>query len=376
MTEETFGLDDDLPEWADEEHGVPADDVDDDPDFEPVRDVGTFPGDPLSGTPFDDPLITDPFGGPAFDDPFSGVIPISGSSVDVGLLNNGVVKWYTQRPRPFTDCMFASLCTTLSFMGYDVPGSFVKELREASEVDRKKPTSMRHTTKAMRKLLPEADLRSGRMSDDELRQRLNSGDICARVMVRNQDLPTELRRFTGDFVGGHAIALAKPRGPGAGPNMVRWLDPMGRPPTYDGIDVAYGSFQDALMRADGLVRVTYGRHNAALAGGGETDPSAAGTTMTAHSGPDAPVFDPDSATIVTNGRQNEFVRIEKGTRFLNPKTLDGAARAAETANFRVAGRTINGKFYGIWVNTRQVKGANGPTLLLVDRQGLGEPFTG
>jgi hypothetical protein len=366
--EETYGLDDELPPWADEVHGLPDEAEVGDDDEDPVADQFAL----------DEPPFFDAGPGPelAFDEPFGDRPAMSRPSAGIGLLDTGVAKWFSQRPKPFTNCMFAALCSTLTYMGYDVPRSFVNDLRQASGVDAKKATSMAHTTKAMRKLMPEADIRSGKMSDDELKKRLSTGEICARVMVRNQDLPSELRRFTGNFKGGHAIALAKARSPGAGPNMVRWMDPMGKPPTYEGVDVAYNKFADALMRADGLVRVTYGRHNAALAGGNEREPESSGSTMSSHMGETPPAFDPDSALIVTRGQLNEFVRVEKGTRFLNPTTLERVASAGDTGNFRVAGRTINGKFFGIWVNTRQVRGATGATLLLVEKAEVGDPFAG
>jgi hypothetical protein len=367
MAEETYGLDDELPEWADELHGVPADDVDDDGEGDVVSDeAGVVP-------PFDE----DPFGDFAFDRPFGDSPTISEPSDRVGLLDKGVIKWYSQRPRPFTNCMFASLCTTLSYMGYDVPRSFIGALREASEVPPNKATSTGHTKKAMRKLLPDADLRFGGMSDDELRKRLGSREISVRVMVRNQDLPQELRQFTGSFEGGHAIALGPARGSAAG-GKVHWLDPMGRPSSYDGVDVGYGRFEDALMRTpSGLVRVTYGRRNAALEGAEDPEP-ADDEPAEGMSPRDAvtPIVNAESATVLTRARLDEFVHIQRGTPFLHQRTQQEVTKAADTADFRVAGRSMDGRFYGVWVNTRRLRGAKGLTLLLVEQDRVGKPFPG
>lgn len=54
----------------------------------------------------------------------------------VGLLPRGEPGYFTQRQkgRPMVDCMFAALCTPLSYMGLDLPGEFVARLRTASGV--------------------------------------------------------------------------------------------------------------------------------------------------------------------------------------------------------------------------------------------------
>ena len=67
-------------------------------------------------------------------------------------------------------------------------------------------------------------------------------------MVHNLKLPLSLRHFTGNYDGGHAIALGPAQNPN-GDSRVRWLDPMGRPLNqYDGEDVDYAIFRDALFR--------------------------------------------------------------------------------------------------------------------------------
>jgi hypothetical protein len=271
--------------------------------------------------------------------------------------------------------MFASLCTTLSYMGYDVPASFVDALRDASGVPDTKATSVGDTKVALRKLIPDADLRFGALGDDELRQRLTSGEISARVMVHNLKLPQSLRHFTGNFDGGHAIALSRARD-SAGDSKVRWMDPMGRPMNqYDGEDVDYASFRDALMRTPGgLVRVTYGRHNSALDDPDEPEPEEVEPPVAPHAGSPAAPANPESATVLTRARLDELVRIDKGTPFLHQRTLQEVTSAADTADFSVAGRSIDGRYYGVWVNTRRLRGAKGLTLLLVEQNRVGRPF--
>ena len=135
--------------WATEAHGIPGDDA----------------------APDDPPAAPPPFQnvGIAFDAALAASPPMGQPAIKVGKLPSGAVKWYSQRPKPYTNCMFATLCTTLSYMGYDVPPALIGELRDASGVPKTQATSPLDTKTAMRRLLPEADLRFEAMSDDDLR---------------------------------------------------------------------------------------------------------------------------------------------------------------------------------------------------------------
>src|SRR4051812_40379809 len=106
-------------------------------------------------------------------------------SADVGFLAHGIPKWYSQRTtgRPYADCMFASLCTPLSFMGYDLPATIVADLRAASGIPHGIATSTAATKTAVHKLLPDADLQFTGLSDESLQHRLLNREIAARVMV-------------------------------------------------------------------------------------------------------------------------------------------------------------------------------------------------
>jgi hypothetical protein len=296
-------------------------------------------------------------------------------------LTRGAPKWYSQRvtPRPFVDCMFAALCTPLSFMGYDIPPSFVDDLRRASGVPRKKPngdpqgTNTADTKTALRQLIPDCPIQYGGMTDQRMLERLAAGEIAVRVMVRAGQLPQELRRFfKPSFVTGHAVALSGARRLDDGDFEVQYLDPMGRPlSAYQGVPVRYAKIRGALFRTpSGMVRATWGEKNAALPGGDEGESDRAGI----FSGNNLTQPTLDEPVVLSRARFDEFARINKGTPFLHPTTRETVTRAAADGDFRLAGRSSDGRLCGVWVNTRKVRGSRGMTLLLVDRQRIGEPF--
>jgi len=349
MADELYGIDDNLPDWATSDvHDVPADEpVDGDQDLAGDANANQWRGESPEPDKRHD---------------------VAGLPHGVTLLSQGVARYYTQRVTapPMVDCMFAALCTPLSYMGYGLPPSFVGDLRDASGVPRKdqqghpQGTSTADTRTALRKLLPGADVKFGGLDDSDLLARLRSGEIAVRVMVNAHELPEHLRRFVGKgWVGQHAIAIG-----GAtqqnGSWQVRWMDPAGRPwGGYDGETVAYNDVRPALLRTpSGGVRVTVGEKNAALpfvASGQHKE---------------------DGVKLLTHAQVNEFAPINRGTPFLHPETGEQVTQAGENADYRLAGRSPDGRFAGVWVNTTHVPNASGMTLLLVDVTQIGTPYIG
>lgn len=291
----------------------------------------------------------------------------------IRLLDEGVPKFFSQRPPPFTNCMFAAVCVPLSFMGYDLPDDFVKQLRAASGVNKNKPTNTAATRRALKELIPDCPIQIATLDDTRMLKRIAAGEIVVRVMVRVVDLPQELRQhFKPTFRGKHAVSLIEAKPVPPDDFEVLWIDPMGRPvDNYKGTRIRFSKFKDALLRTDGKVQVAYGEKNAALPERpDEVDRSRMG--MPAGNPPAAPVA--ETPVILTRGRPNEFAHVPQGTPFLHPTTLAVVTKAVAAGDFRLAGRSIDGKLAGVWVNTRRIAGAKGMTLLLVDRELIGPPF--
>ena len=374
MDEEAYGLEDDLPEWAnDDADDVPDDDADLQPDLPADGSAaGTpqpLPPDPNAPQPEPPPIMDKPpLPDPGIGGGTAGIAPLPSG---VSLMPQGAAQYFTQRVTapPMVDCMFAALCTPLAFMGYRLPPTFVGTLREASGVPRINPitnkpqgTSTAATKTALRKLLPEAPVVFGGLADDVMLDKLGAGRISVRVTVGSADLPRHLRRFIGfNWIGGHAIALGGARRRGDGTWEVRWMDPAGRPGTgYDGEFVSYAEVKQALRRTStGQVRVTYGEFNAALPTRWQQPKQHPQETI---------------VRVLTNGQHDEFSRIGRGTPFLHPETTELVTTAQEDADFRLAGRSLDGRFAGVWVNTGRIPNASGLTLLLVEVSRIGPPF--
>ena len=292
----------------------------------------------------------------------------------IGLLEEGTPKWFSQRPPPFTNCMFAAVCVPLSFMGYDLPADFVHQLRVASGVDDTKATSTAATQRALKKLIPDCPIQFTVMDEKRMLSRIAAGEIVVRVMVRVVDLPHELKEhFKPGFTGKHAVSLIEAKPVPPDDFEVLWMDPMGRPvDSYKGIRIRFSKFRDALLRTDGKVQATFGEKNAALP---ERPPEVNRRRTGTFTGNPLTAPTPTEPVILTRGRPDEFAHVPRHTPFLHPATLDVVTRAIAADDFRLAGRSTDGRFAGVWVNTRSKKiaGANGMTLLLVDRELIGPP---
>jgi hypothetical protein len=68
--------------------------------------------------------------------------------------------------------------------------------------------------------------------------------------------------------------------------------------------------------------------------------------------------------VLTNATVNERAVLAAGTQFYHPTSLEKVTRAAATEEFMLAGRSLDEKFVGVWVNTKRIRGASGLTLLL------------
>lgn len=294
--------------------------------------------------------------------------------LNLGFLDEGMPKWFTQRPKPFTNCMFAAVCVPLSFMGYKLPDDMVDRLRNASGVERDKPTSTADTRRALKQLIPDCPIQFRTFDDTQMLERIAAGEIVVRVMVRVVDLPHELKKhFKPETRGRHAVALVEAVPHGPADFMVRYLDPMGRPvPGYKGTRILYSKFKDALVRTDGKVQAAVGEKNAAKPE--NPDEVKRGRMGIFGGNPLMPVV--GEPVVLTRGRANEFAHVSAGTPFRHPVTLEVVTRAVEGADFRLAGRSTDGKWAGVWVNTRKIKHARGLTLLIVDRELTDPPFSG
>jgi hypothetical protein len=197
----------------------------------------------------------------------------------------GQLVFYSQRidGRPFVNCMMYSFTTVLRWMGYDCPPDYGMTLRKASgvPVEPGRGTSTADTKRALNKLLPQAPVVFGGVTDGDLWRLLrNEGGkarnkAVGRVMARMHKLPYHLRRHVGyEWVGGHAIAIAAKRtcngaAPGheghSGVPEVYWMDPMGRIyKGYKGEWVSYAAVQGAFYRnVDGSIKMALGFKNTA-----------------------------------------------------------------------------------------------------------------
>lgn len=239
-------------------------------------------------------------------------------------------------------------------------------------------TTTADTRKALKKLLPDAPILFGGLEDQQMLERIAAGEIVVRVMVdctklRENAPQSKARRFVRNFDGLHAVAIGEARRTD-GEWDVRGMDPAGPRTGYSGRFVPYDEVKDSLKRTPtGKVRVTFGRKDSALpqrtAESGSAGTSVSTTSINSGDEPADP-------GILTRARIDEFAPIRRGTPFLHPATGKQVTRAAADDNFRLAGRTGNGKFAGLWVNTSKLPGAAGLTLLLVEVDQMGEPFIG
>jgi hypothetical protein len=324
----------------------------------------------------------------------------------VTLLQGGQIRYFTERQpgHPFVNCMLASLCTPLSYMGFDLPPGFVQRLRDATGVpdfdakDNPQGTSTADSQRAVAKLfggdLP--GLIFGGLTDDDLLAGLQSGDFVARVIVSNQKTTPHVRRWAGlHWKGFHADAVGGARRED-GVWKVLWMDPMGKG-KYTGEWIAYDDIKDALQRMpNGKVKVTLGELNAALPDSvqdsqppthdAQPNVDVATTDSNSDDGDGTPKPVDDNATqgqsaqggsaveFLTNARLNELAHISKGTPFLHPETMNRVSSARMDGDFHLAGRSVDGKYTGVWVVTSHVPGARGLSLLLVETALIGAPF--
>ena len=178
--------------------------------------------------------------------------------------------FYSQRVdgRPFVNCLPYSICPVLAYMGYAVPKDYGMQLRKASGVPvaEGRGTSYADMKRALGRILPEAAVTFGAVSDAELlnlvatARKPNRGAVVS-VIARMERLPKNLRRHCGySWEGLHGLTIHGRKRAPDDTWLVYLSDPMGR--TYRGYQgeyVRYDEVRPALKRnANGLVTVAYG----------------------------------------------------------------------------------------------------------------------
>lgn len=311
----------------------------------------------------------------------------------VSIENEGTRLFVTQRgyyaKEKFASCMFAALCSVLAWMGYRLPlarkkantppENFVHALHLASGAPLNEGTNIRDTKRALRELLPGADLAYGHLSDEELIDALKKG-AAIRVTARLQDLPGFLQKHAGGK-GLHAFCMIGTRicngGQGRhadhqGEREVFWIDPMGRPSTgYVGEFVPWNDVRGDLRRRKGEIVITMGFKNAATKNGADMPDDA--TDMEEILGGGRARGQGSQPAAATRVEVTEELfdllgfrgRVGKDTPVLNPRTGEIATRIAATDKARCVGPTRDGKHFGILVTTKKVPGRN-PKVLLVE----------
>lgn len=179
--------------------------------------------------------------------------------------------WFTKAAdgtQHFTACMFAGLAQILERVGYRMPlgrdiplpgqpDNFVHTLQKAGDPTPLTGSSMRQSQTALRKLLPDAPVLFGTMSETELFEALAKG-ATVRIIVDCSKLPRERKRWVGQgFMGGHAVTVD-----GISGSVVDWTDPMYRPAkAIKAEPVEWSTVSSAVKRnANGIV-VTLGYEN-------------------------------------------------------------------------------------------------------------------
>lgn len=186
------------------------------------------------------------------------------------------LTFYSQRidGRPFVNCLPYSVCPVLRWMGYDVPSTYGMELRKASRVPvaEGRGTSYADIRRALGRILPDAPVKFGAVTDEELilllpqAKKPNRANVVS-VIARMERLPRHLRRHVGyTWEGLHALTIAQRRRAPDRTWMLYLMDPMGR--TYRGYRgewIRQGDLTPALKRSDtGLVRCIYGVRGSAV----------------------------------------------------------------------------------------------------------------
>ena len=180
-------------------------------------------------------------------------------------------RGYWTRTYGFKSCMFAALAKLLEYAGYRVPlarrksqmppENFVLALHRASGAPLNKGSTIRHSRVALRKLLPDAPVLFGAVSDLDLVGLLIDG-YMVRIAVNCGRLPNSLKRWVGEsYNGGHAVTIEDPQMSEEDGLTVLWMDPMGKPWApfnYAGQRISIWDFLPAASRTDaGLIRVTF-----------------------------------------------------------------------------------------------------------------------
>ena len=190
---------------------------------------------------------------------------------------------YSERPGgrvngQYQNCVLASGCDSLRFMGYQVPGDFTLTLRRA--IGRNGPLGFNDLKHALQAVLPQAPMRFTQVREADFldlirvtsapwrRNRTRAVVAVEAVMSR---LPRKLQRPVGfDWVnahprGRHALAIAGQRTASDGSIEVLVLDPMGNLARgYKGQWASWQSVLPALVQGSIGIKAVYGIKGSAV----------------------------------------------------------------------------------------------------------------
>jgi hypothetical protein len=287
--------------------------------------------------------------------------------------------------------MFSAWAMVLTYMGYNLPTpmnaayvppeNFVWTMHKQSGAPLDSGTTIQHTKNAMGRLLPDAPVYYGSVTQTEFIELLED-DAAIRITALCQNLPTSpinLKKWVGDYVGLHAWAIIGTKVEG-GVRKVFWLDPMGRPSQYSGVWITWDSVKNILKKnANGEIIVSFGYKNTAVDPDYvaepetpvEPDPEPPPDPDLEPEDPDEPevipepedpaVEDPGDTVGVVN-QQRAYVAA--GTVALHPDTLAYLFTFTSSTLVRVFGTTADGLYHGVVARHTGVDGSN-PKVVLV-----------
>ena len=178
----------------------------------------------------------------------------------------------------YQNCVLASACASLRFMGYRVPGDFTLTMRRALGFNG--PLSFNNLRRAMALVLPQAPLQYGQVPESGFLQlvrvtsrpwRRNNTRGVVVVTATMSRLPRALQKWVGyEWInehprGKHAIAIAGQRNAADGSIEVLVLDPMGNIKRgYKGQWAPWAKVSPALVQGSVGIKCVYGVKGAAV----------------------------------------------------------------------------------------------------------------
>lgn len=308
----------------------------------------------------------------------------------------GRKEFVTQRgyfAPPYVSCMFAALGSILIWMGYEIPlhrdaayvppDNFVWTLHKRSGAPLDSGSSVSHTKTAMSRLLPDAPMYYGGATSAEIITLLTNG-AAVRVTARCGNLPLYLRKWVGDYTGGHAFCIIGTR-MNAGVREVFWMDPMGKPWLYQGQWIPWSDVSSDLdVNGNGKIIVTYAYKDTAV----DPDPQTpVDPDPEPEPDPDVDPVEPDPEPIpdpvVDEGEDpgelggvvnQQRAYVAAGAHALHAETLAPLFQFKAQTAVRVFGQTPDGMYYGVVARSTGIDGTN-PKVVLVAAEVVSGFFT-